>query len=76
MQINVNFEPAKARAKRFSNALLDKAEENPVAALIASGIVLKGGASLMRANTERKNAKTWNREVARRERNARSNTRK
>lgn len=46
-------------------------EEQP---LIAAGIgvaILNGAAKLMQANTQRKNSKTWHREVVRRERQPR-----
>lgn len=46
-------------------------EEQP---LIAAGVgvaLLNGVAKLMQANTDRKRSKTWNREVARRERTVR-----
>lgn len=48
--------------------LKQQIEENPlVAAGIAIGL-LNGVAKVMDANTNRKSASTWNREVARRER--------
>lgn len=47
--------------------LKEQVEDNPVVFLGALGIVLSGAAKLMNANTQRKNSKTWNREVARRE---------
>lgn len=52
--------------------LKQQIEENPlVAATIFAG-VLTGAAKLMDANTNRKNSKSWSREVARRERNIKS----
>lgn len=68
MKIEVDFSKTKTRVKRISSKLMDQVEENPVAALVIGGVALQGGAKLMKANTERKNAKTWRREVARRER--------
>lgn len=48
--------------------LKEQAEDNP---LVAAGLIaalLAGASKLMNANTNRKNSKTWTREVARRER--------
>jgi len=56
--MKINFDTTK---------LKEQAEDNP---LIAAGIgiaLLNGVAKLMQANTQRKNSKTWNREVRRRE---------
>ena len=51
--------------------LKSQVEENP---LVAAGIfaaVLNGAAKLMQANTQRKNSKTWAKEVNRRTRTIR-----
>jgi len=42
-------------------------EEQPLIALGVASAALSGVAKLMNANTQRKNSKTWNREVKRRE---------
>lgn len=42
--------------------------ENPLVAAGIGAAVLKGAADLMKANTGRKNAKTWRKEVNRRDR--------
>jgi hypothetical protein len=41
-------------------------EENPLVAAGVFAAVLQGGAKLMQANTQRKNSKTWKKEVNRR----------
>lgn len=59
--MQINFDTAK---------LKEQVEDNP---LIAAGIgvaLLNGVAKLMQANTNRKNSKTWSREVKRREKKA------
>lgn len=46
-------------------------DENPVIVVVLAVASANAGSKLMRANTERKNAKTWRREVTRREQNSR-----
>lgn len=41
-------------------------EENPLLAATIGAAVLQGAAKLMNANTQRKNSKTWAKEVNRR----------
>lgn len=56
--MKINFDTTK---------LKEQVEDNP---LIAAGIgvaLLNGAAKLLNANTNRKNSKTWSREVKRRE---------
>lgn len=45
-------------------------EENPLVAAGIGAALLSGAAKLLNANTGRKNAKTWRREVKRREKNS------
>ena len=47
--------------------LKHQVEENPLVAAGLLAAILSGGAKLMNANTGRRNAKTWRREVTRRE---------
>lgn len=47
--------------------LKKQVEEQPLIALGVVSAALSGAAKLMNANTSRKNSKTWNREVKRRE---------
>jgi hypothetical protein len=47
-------------------------EENPLVAAGIGAALLTGAAKLMNANTQRKNSKTWDREVRRRERTSRT----
>jgi hypothetical protein len=56
MQINFNTDKLKAQL-----------EDQPLVALGIGAAVLSGLGKLMNANTNRKNAKTWRREVVRRE---------
>lgn len=42
-------------------------EDNPLVAAGIGAALLTGAAKLMNANTQRKNSKTWSREVRRRE---------
>ncbi len=59
--MKINFDTAR---------LKEQVEDQP---LIAAGIVvaaLSGVTKLMNANTARRNSKTWNREVKRREKNS------
>lgn len=59
--MKINFDTAR---------LKEQVEDQP---LVAAGIVvmaLSGVTKLMNANTARKNASTWNREVKRREKNS------
>lgn len=42
-------------------------EEQPLIALGVASAALSGAAKLLNANTNRRNSKTWNREVKRRE---------
>lgn len=44
-------------------------EENPLVAAGVGAALLNGVAKLMQANTQRKNSKTWKREVHRRMKN-------
>lgn len=41
-------------------------EENPLQVIFVAGIAMQGAAKLMKANTERQNAKTYRMEVQRR----------
>lgn len=50
--------------------LKQQVEENPLLAAGIGAAVLTGAAKLMNANTARKNSKTWQREVKRREKNS------
>lgn len=50
--------------------LRQQIEENPLVAAGIGAALLNGAAKLMNANTQRKNSKTWKREVARRDRNS------
>lgn len=50
--------------------LKHQVEENPLLAAGIGAAVLTGAAKLMNANTARKNSKTWQREVKRREKNS------
>lgn len=45
-------------------------DENPMLCIVLGIASANAGAKLMHANTERKNAKVWNREVRRREKAA------
>jgi hypothetical protein len=47
-------------------------EENPLVAAGIGAALLQAAAKLMNANTQRKNSKTWDREVRRRERTSRT----
>lgn len=47
--------------------LKTQVEENPLVAAGIGAALLSGAAKLLNANTGRKNAKTWRREVTRRE---------
>lgn len=49
--------------------LKEQIEDNPLVAAGIGAALLNGAAKLMNANTNRKNSKTWSREVKRRERN-------
>lgn len=59
MQININADKIKADLRRAW-------EENTALVLVAGATALTGVAKLMNANTERKNSKTWRKEVDRR----------
>jgi hypothetical protein len=47
--------------------LKDQVQQQPLVAAGIASVLLSGAAKLMNANTSRKNAKTWRREVNRRE---------
>lgn len=51
----------------FLERLKRQAEENPLAALAVAAAAMTAATRLMQANTERNNAKTWSREVDRRQ---------
>lgn len=54
--------------KKFDTTnLKHQVEDNPLVAAGIGAALLNGAAKLMNANTGRKNAKTWRREVTRRE---------
>lgn len=55
--MQINFDTAK---------LKEQIEENPLLAAGIGAALLNGAAKLMKANTERKNSKTWAKEVNRR----------
>ena len=57
MKIEFNLEPLKRQV-----------EQNPLVAAGIAAAVLNGAAKLINANTSRTNAKSWSREVARRDR--------
>lgn len=52
-----------------TTALKTQIEQNPLIAAGVGAALLSGAAKLLNANTGRKNAKTWRREVNRREKN-------
>jgi hypothetical protein len=52
--------------KKFVNNLKRQAEENPLAAIAAAGLVVTAMTKLLQANTARNNSKTWQQEVMRR----------
>ena len=58
--MQINFDTTK---------LKEQVEQNPLLAAGIGAALLSGAAKLLNANTGRRNAKTWKREVARRERN-------
>jgi hypothetical protein len=53
-----------------TSKLKEQVEDNPLVAAGIGAALLTGAAKLMNANTARKNAKTWKREVKRREKNS------
>lgn len=55
-----------ATMKKFADNLKRQAEENPVAALAVSALVITAVTKLMQANTEARNSKSWAKEVDRR----------
>jgi hypothetical protein len=55
--MQINFDTAK---------LKEQVEQNPLVAAGIGAALLNGVAKLMKANTERKNSKTWAKEVNRR----------
>lgn len=62
MQINLNL-----NADKIKSDLRRAWEENTALCLVAGATALTGVAKLINANTERKNSKTWRKEVNRRE---------
>lgn len=52
--------------------LKEQVQANPLVAAGIAGVLLNGAAKMMNANTSRKNAKTWRREVSRREKKQKS----
>ena len=58
----------KIKESRFYQNLKYVAEEHPLEALAVAGTVVMASAKLMEANNNRKNAKTWEKEVERRNR--------
>lgn len=56
-----------------TTTLKTQVERNPLLAVGVVGALLSGAAKLMNANSNRKNANTWRREVTRREK---TNTKK
>ena len=59
MQVNLNTDNIKAKLKKAW-------DEQPALVLAAGATALTGIAKLMQANTNRKNSKTWRKEVDRR----------
>jgi hypothetical protein len=57
-KFSLNFDTSKLKAQ---------VEDNPLVAAGLGAALLSGAAKLMQANTNRSNAKTWRREVKRRE---------
>lgn len=56
--------------KKYIDNLKRQAEENPVAALAVGAIVITAVAKLLRATTETRNSRTWEKEVDRRRMNS------
>lgn len=54
--------------------LKEQAEQNPLVVLGLGAALMQGAAKLMNANTGRKNAKTWKREVVRREKSTKKSS--
>lgn len=52
--------------QKFINNLKRQAEDNPVVALGAGAVFIQAVSKLLSTNTQRKNAKTWAKEVNRR----------
>lgn len=59
--MQINFDTTK---------LKEQIEQNPLVAAGIGAALLNGAAKLMKANTERKNSKTWAKEVNRRVKNS------
>lgn len=65
-KINASIKDIQNKAKRLW-------DENPVLTIALGIAAANAGAKVMQANSARRNAKSWNREVKRREQNDRKN---